>query len=74
MAFNHGYQQIHGDFEFKDVFEFQKKFKKKKEREEKLKKMSDEEIWHLALSCGTPQGGAYYASFMKDPYKFRKKE
>ena len=59
-------------FKYKDVYEFQKKHKTKEEREKVLRELSDEEIWHLAKSCGTPQGGVYYASHMKDPDKFRK--
>ncbi len=54
-------------FKYKDVFEFQKKFKTKEEREAELKKLSDAEIWHLAQTCGTKQGGAYYARHMKNP-------
>lgn len=57
-------------FKYKDVFDFQKKHKTAEEREKVLKTLSDAEIWHLAQTCGTKQGGAYYASHMKDP-KYR---
>ena len=53
-------------FKYKDVFEFQKKHKTKEEREAVLKTLSDDEIFHLAKTCGTKQGASYYASFMKD--------
>ena len=62
------------DYKYKDVFDFQKKHKTKEEREKVLKKPDDAEIWHLAKSCGTPQGGAYYASHMKNPDKYRTKK
>ena len=53
------------EYKYKDVFEFQEKFKTKEEREKKLMKMSYEEIWHLAHTCATPQGGVYYGQFAK---------
>ena len=61
------------EFEYKDVWEFQKKHKTRKEREEVLKTLTDDEIWHIAKSCGTPQGGAYYASFLKEPNKYKER-
>ena len=52
-------------FQYKDVFEFQKKYKTKEQRERALLTMKPEEIMHIARTCGTVQGGAYYAQFAK---------
>ena len=60
------------EYKYKDVQDFQRKHKTREEREEALSKLSDAEIWHLAKSCGTPQGGAYYARHMKDPDRYKK--
>lgn len=57
---------------FKDVYEFQKVYKTKEEREAVLKTLSDAEIWHLAKTCGNATGGAYYERHMKDPDKYKK--
>ena len=54
-------------FKYKDVQDFQKQHKTKEEREKVLKTLSDEEIWHLAKTCGTAQGASYYAKHMKKP-------
>ena len=59
------------NYKYKDVFEFQKAHKTKEEREKALKTLSDEEIWHIAKSCGTKQGASYYASHMKNPKQGR---
>ena len=48
-------------FQYKDVFEFQKKYETKEHRERALLTMKPEEIMHIARTCGTAQGGAYYA-------------
>ena len=53
-------------FKYKDVFEFQRKHKTKEEREKVLATLSNAEIRHLAESCGTKQGAAYYAKHMKN--------
>lgn len=53
------------EFKYKDVFEFQRKHKTKAEREKVLANLSNAEIRHLAESCGTKQGAAYYASHIK---------
>ena len=55
------------EYKYKDVQDFQKKHKTKEEREKVLKTLSDEEIWHLAKTCGTAQGASYYAKHMKKP-------
>lgn len=52
-------------FQFKDVYEFQQKYKTKEQREEALLKMNPEEIMHIARTCGNEQGGAYYSRFAK---------
>ena len=51
------------EYEFRDVFDFQEKYKTKEERERKLRTMSYDEIMHLARSCGNATGGAYYGRF-----------
>ena len=61
-------------YQFKDVWEVQEKYPTKEEREKMLETLSDAELWHIAKTCSTPQGGAYYASFMKDPDKYRTKK
>ena len=53
--------------QYKDVFDFQEKHPTKEEREEVLATLSDEEIWHIAKSCGTAQGKLYYSRFLKHP-------
>ena len=60
------------DYKYKDVYDFQKKHKTKEEREKELRRMSDEEIWHIAISCGNATASAYYSNHMKQPDKFRK--
>ena len=50
---------------YKDVFEFQKAFPTKAEREKQLKSMSNAEIDKLISTCGTPQGKVYYKKFKK---------
>ena len=59
-------------YQYKDVYEFQEKHPTKEEREKVLETLSDAEIWHIAKSCNSKQGGVYYASFMKDPEKYRR--
>ena len=51
------------DFIYKDVFDFQRKHPTKAGREKRLLEMDPEEIMHIAYTCGTKQGGAYYAKF-----------
>lgn len=46
---------------YRDVFEFQQRYPTKEEREKALEQMTYEEIMHLARTCSTTQGGAYYA-------------
>ncbi len=50
---------------YADVFEFQKAYPTKTEREKALKSMSNEQIDKLISTCGTPQAKVYYASFKK---------
>ena len=52
-------------YKYANVFAFQKKFRSREEREKQLQKMSDDEIRHLAQTCGTVQGASYYMSFVK---------
>lgn len=59
-------------YKYKDVQEFQKLYKTRAEREKALDKLSDSEIWHLAKTAETTQGGAYYASHIRDKEKYRK--
>ena len=56
-------------FQYKDVFEFQKKYETKEHRERALLTMKPEEIMHIARTCGTAQGGAYYARFAEKSRK-----
>ena len=44
---------------------FQKEYPTKKEKEEALKQMSNDEIDELISHCGTPQGKAFYKKFKK---------
>ena len=46
---------------YKDVFEFQQRYPTKEEREKALEQMNYDEIMHLAHTCSSTQGGAYYA-------------
>ena len=46
---------------YKDVFEFQQRFPTKEEREKALEQMTYDEIMHLAHTCPSTHGGAYYA-------------
>ena len=57
-----------GMYQYKDAFEFQEKFPTKEEKERELKKLSDDEIWHLAKTCTNVTGSAWYARHMKDPH------
>ena len=56
-------------WKYRDVFEFQQKHKTKEERERVLKTLSNEEIRHLADTCGTKQGAGYYASHIRTEKK-----
>lgn len=56
-------------FQYKDVFEFQKKYETKEHRERALLTMKPEEIMHIARTCGTAQGGAYYTRFAEKSRK-----
>ena len=47
------------------VFEFQKKYRTKEEREKALKKMTNDEINEIIKTCGTMQGKIYYGKFRK---------
>jgi hypothetical protein len=51
------------EFIYKDVFDFQRRHLTREERERALMRMDPEEIMHIARSCPSPQGGAYYARF-----------
>ena len=51
--------------QFKDVFEFQKAYPSKPDREKALRNMTNEDIDKLVATCGTNQGKAYYASFKR---------
>ena len=51
------------EFIYKDVFDFQRRHPTREERERALMRMDPEEIMHIARSCPSPQGGAYYARF-----------
>ena len=53
-------------YRFKDVQEFQKLHKTRAEREQILKTLTKPEIRHLAMTCNTPQGAAYYMAHIKD--------
>ena len=53
-------------FKYKDVFDFQQKHPTRRGRERQLRKMSAEEIMHIAHSCGSLQGKIYYAQFAKE--------
>ena len=59
-------------FKYKDVQDFQKQHKTREEREKVLKTLSDNEIWHLAKTAETTQGGAYYAKHIRDKEKFKR--
>ena len=59
-------------YKYKDVQDFQKKHKTREAREKELKNLPDSEIWHLAKTAETTQGGAYYASHIRDKEKYRK--
>ena len=50
-------------YRYKDVFDFQRKHPTKWGRERMLRKLSSEEIMHLANTCGIAQGGIYYERF-----------
>ena len=50
-------------FLYNDVFDFQRKHPTRAGREKALMGLSSEEIMHIARSCTSPQGGAYYARF-----------
>ena len=46
---------------YRDVFEFQQKYPTREEREKALEEMTYDEIMHLAKSCPSIHGSAYYA-------------
>ena len=48
-------------WKIKDVFEFQQRYPTKDAREKALEEMTYEEIMHLARSCPSTHGSAYYA-------------
>ena len=47
------------------VYEFQEKYPSRWEREEGVKKLSDDEIDEIIESCGTVQGKIYYSQLKK---------
>ena len=51
------------EFAYRDVFDFQRKHPTRASRETALRQMSSEEIRHIAQTCGSATGGAYYARF-----------
>lgn len=51
------------DYEFRDVDEFQEKYRTREEKEAKLLAMDYDEIMHLAYSCGNITAAAYYGRF-----------
>ena len=51
---------------FKDVYEFQKAYPSKEDKEKALMNMSDEDIDHLISTCSTPQAKIFYSSFKKN--------
>ena len=58
--------------EYDNVFDFQRAYPVKREREAALGKMTDGQIEKLVRSCGTVQGKIYYASFGKSGKKTEK--
>ena len=52
-----------GEKFYRDLVEFQAKYRTGEEREQALRTMSAEKILQLARSCGTLQGAIYYARF-----------
>ena len=56
-------------YKYKDVYEFQELYPTKEEKERVLATLDDEEIWHLAHTCGTTSGAAWYSKHMKNPQK-----
>lgn len=53
-------------YQFEDVYEFQEKYPTKEEKEEALKHLSNDEIRHLAYTCGTVTGAAWYSKHIKE--------
>lgn len=51
------------EFAYRDVFDFQRKHPTRASQETALRQMSSEEIRHIARTCGTAPGAAYYARF-----------
>ena len=62
------------DWKYRDVFEFQEKHPSREEREQVLRTLGADEIMHIARSCGTKQGGAYYARFAQEAVEKEKFE
>ena len=48
------------------INEFQELYPSKEEREEAVKKLSDDEIDEIIESCGTVQGKIYYSQLKKN--------
>jgi hypothetical protein len=51
------------EFAYRDVFDFQRKHPTRASRETALRQMSSEEIRHIARTCGSATGSAYYTRF-----------
>lgn len=49
------------------IWEFQKKYPTREERENALQSMTNEEIDEIIESCGTVQAKVYYSGFKKSP-------
>ena len=50
-------------YAYRDVFDFQNRHPTRATREEALETMSVKEIMHIARSCATAEGRAYYARY-----------
>lgn len=60
---------------FEDFRDFADEYPTKEEKEAVLAELSDEEIWHLAQTCGNHTGAAWISSHMKDPnHRYEKRE
>ena len=52
-----------GEKFYRDLDEFQAKYRTTEEREQALRTMSAEKILQLSRACGTMQGAIWYARF-----------
>lgn len=61
-------------FKYRDIQEFQKKHPEKEERMKILRTLPEEEVYHLARTCGSVTTAACFMQFAKQARRETKEE